>query len=85
MDTNYKQIINQLLCDGGKIISVKKRGSSGCNGGTVIIKSNNCFFKIGYLNLGDRQITVHSLCSQNNQAWRCSPEHCLMGERYCDI
>ena len=77
MNNNCENIINDILNQGGKIICEKQAGETTLFGRTIIISKGNCKIKIGYMNLGDKQLLVEMLCScYNYNNWKAIPTDC---------
>jgi hypothetical protein len=66
-----EQLIDLLTKRGGQVVVEKSEGSSTtfC-GRTVIIENETHRFKIGYLNLGEKQISVQQMvCRKGEENW----------------
>lgn len=79
-----KQLIDDLINAGGEIILDKLEGSSGFAGRIVQIKLNDCYFKISYMDMGEKEIIVQRTCCCQNQCkrsnfleWKNIPVTCL--------
>jgi hypothetical protein len=85
MNKKSEQFINDIISRGGSILQDKNEGSTGLMARTVILKLNNCQFKVAYIDLGANEIIVQKTCyCQNNNdcsnsfKWGNIPDNCII-------
>jgi hypothetical protein len=81
---NCNELISNLVNRGGKIILDKSEGGPGLRGRMVHITLDECEFKIGYMDLGQKEIVVQQTCNchynydcPNAGEWKNIPNNCL--------